>query len=150
MDLYLPVARDGAVPARPADRHVEIRMEPITILLTDDEELVRKGTADMLRDLGHQVHEAESGSQAVDRLSSGLRVDALVTDYMMPGINGAELARRARATNPDLPVLVITGYAGGNLDIGLPQLAKPFRRSDLAAALEQVVSGSRGFQPSQN
>jgi CheY-like chemotaxis protein len=107
-------------------------------LLVDDEDLIRIGTAEMLRDLGHTVIEASGGAQALVQLSSDLRVDMLVTDYMMPHIDGAELARRARSLRPDLRVLVVTGYAGGELRIGLPQLAKPFRRTDLAAALAEV------------
>jgi len=64
----------------------------------------------------------------------------MLTDYMMPRMDGATLAARARARYPDLAVLVITGYAGGDLDIGLPQLAKPFRQADLRAALAHVTT----------
>ena len=73
-------------------------------------------------------------------LAGGLRVEAVVTDYMMPGMNGAEFAQKLARRQPDLPVLVVTGYAGGDLDLGLPQLAKPFRQADLAAALDRVVA----------
>ena len=139
-DLYLPVAdsaaqslqREALVPLRP--------LRPLELLLIDDEELVREGTAEMLRDLGHTVHEAEGGAEALARLADGLQVDAVISDYMMPRMNGAELARRLGELHPDLPILIITGYAGSGLELRRPQLAKPFRQADLAAALEALVS----------
>lgn len=138
-DLYLPVA---AAPAEAWPRGASsdfVATRPLTLLLVDDEELVRAGTAEMLRDLGHTVVEAAGGAQALGKLGAGLRVDALITDYMMPRVNGGELAHRVGELYPSLPVLVVTGYAGGDLDLGLPQLAKPFRQADLAAALEQLI-----------
>lgn len=140
-DLYLPVAdrmqagadTRGVPTVANGDR-------ALSILLVDDETLVRRGTAEMLRELGHSVIEAASGSEALARLDEGLRADVMLTDYMMPRMDGATLAARARARYPDLAVLVITGYAGGDLDIGLPQLAKPFRQADLRAALAHVTT----------
>jgi CheY-like chemotaxis protein len=88
------------------------------------------------------VHEAEGGAEALGKLVGGLQVDAVVTDYMMPRMNGAELAERLNERNPDLPVLIITGYAGSDLELQLPQLAKPFRQADLAAALDALVDKS--------
>ncbi len=139
-DLYLPVAdsvaqslqREARIPLRP--------LRPLELLLIDDEELVREGTAEMLRDLGHTVHEAEGGSEALAKLADGLQVDAVISDYMMPRMNGAELARRLGELRPDLPILIVTGYAGSGLELRRPQLAKPFRQADLAAALEALVS----------
>jgi signal transduction histidine kinase/DNA-binding response OmpR family regulator len=147
-DLYLPVSdrpASGAAPRRPA-RGTDAAA-PLSILLVDDEELVRRGTAEMLRDLGHEVTEVAGGAEALARLQAGLPVDAVVTDYMMPRMDGAELARRLGETYPSLRVLVITGYAGGDLDIGLPQLAKPFRQDDLAAALHQLVAPAANVVP---
>ncbi len=138
-DLYLPVAEAPAPPST-LGRSVPVpTVRPLSVLLVDDEELVRRGTAEMLRDLGHAVHEANGGAQALAMLGSGLKVDAIVTDYMMPHINGAELAEQARRVAGDLPVLVITGYAGGELDLGHAHLAKPFRQADLAVALDRLV-----------
>jgi PAS domain S-box-containing protein len=139
-DLYLPVAdsvaqplqREALVPPRP--------LRPLKLLLIDDEELVREGTAEMLRDLGHTVHETEGCAEALAKLADGLQVDAVISDYMMPRMNGAELARRLGELRPDLPILIVTGYAGSGLELRRPQLAKPFRQADLAAALEALVS----------
>jgi PAS domain S-box-containing protein len=141
-DLYLPITETAAqptprLPARPA-----APLASMSLLVVDDEELVRKGTAEMLRDLGHSVHEAGSGSQALDMLSGDLAVDAVVTDYMMPRMNGRELARILRERHPSLPILIVTGYSGTDLKTGLPQLAKPFRQADLAAALEGAVGNA--------
>ena len=94
----------------------------------------------MLSDLGHTVHEAEGGPEALAKLAGGLKVDAIISDYMMPRMNGAELARRLGELYPDLPILIITGYAGSGLELRQPQLAKPFRQADLAAALDALVN----------
>ena len=138
-DLYLPVAQAAAEPAvRSATQPLRVS-RPLTLLLVDDEDLVRAGTTEMLRELGHTVYEASGGAEALGKLGEGLQVDAVVTDYMMPRMNGVELAGRLRELQPDVPVLVITGYAGGDLNVELPQLAKPFRQADIAAALDQLV-----------
>ena len=105
------------------------------------EELVRVATAEMIRDLGHDVEEAASGSEALDSLESGVMVDVLVTDYMMPGMDGGELARRVKL-DYQIPVLLITGYTGTGEDLpNLPTLAKPFSQADLAAALSALMDG---------
>jgi PAS domain S-box-containing protein len=140
IDLYLPVAETMSNLAQRPMVTAEIDgFRTLSILLVDDEELVRIGTAEMLRDIGHSVTEASGGGEALAKLTNGLRPDAVVTDYMMPRMDGAELATSINARYPDLPVLVVTGYAGGDLDIGLPRLAKPFRQADLSAALAQLV-----------
>ena len=109
------------------------------VLLVDDEDLVRAGTAEMLRALGHTVTEATGALDALRRLEAGAAIEVVVTDYMMPHMDGAELAHRIAERHPGMPVLVITGYAGGALDAGLPVLAKPFRQADLAQALQDLI-----------
>ena len=142
-DLYLPIAEVAAEPVvRSAVQPVDVPRR-LTLLLIDDEELVRAGTAEMLRELGHIVHEASGGPEALAKLSNGLEVDAIVTDYMMPRMNGVEFAGLARKVQPDVPILVITGYAGGDLNLELPQLAKPFRQADIAAALDRLSDDSK-------
>lgn len=137
--FYLPVA-DELAPQSVQHSNSDVPdTRPLRILLVDDEELVRAGTAEMLRELGHSVRDVSGGTQALSELSAGLEIDLVVTDYMMPGMNGATLAKRVAAQDPDMPVLVITGYAGGDLNIGLPQLTKPFRQRELAQALHRVI-----------
>jgi PAS domain S-box-containing protein len=140
-DLYLPVADADAVSSPRVA--VDVRTtRPLALLLVDDEDLVREGTAEMLRDMGHRVEAVASGKQALTQVAVGTAFDAVVTDYMMPNMNGAQLAIELRRAHPDLPILVVTGYAGGDLNIGLPQLSKPFRQADLAAALERLTDAS--------
>ena len=113
-----------------------------TILLVDDDELVRESTADMLDRLGYDVVQASNGPAALAVLAAPNAIDALVTDYLMPGMTGRELAEQARRDRPDLPVLLITGYT--RLDeIGpdLARLEKPFRQADFAARVAELVGG---------
>ena len=143
VDLYLPVAAEGAA-ARP--RAVAEAVAPmgrrLSILLADDEEIVRIATAELIRDLGHEVAEAESGAEALARLEAGLKIDVLITDYLMPGMNGGALARKVAEGRPDIPVLLITGYTGSTEDaLHLPRLAKPFGRTEMAEALAGLFTG---------
>lgn len=101
---------------------------------------MRVGTAEMLRDLGHEVTEAPSGPEALARVGEGLKFDLLVTDYKMPRMNGAELARRMRAIRPDTPML-ISGYTGAEeVAPDLIRLTKPFRQAELAEALVRFAA----------
>ncbi|HEV2623031.1 MAG TPA: response regulator [Frateuria sp.] len=142
VELWLPLA-----PAATVSHRRELNPDrpraagrPLDVLLVDDEQLVRDGTAAMLRELGHRVVEAGGGSEALEKLQDGLQVDVVVTDYKMPRMDGAELARRLHRSSPRLPVLLITGYSGHAEDTqGLARLAKPFRQADIAAALDELV-----------
>ena len=142
-DLYLP-AGDAADKAQRA-RHVRAAHavgRSLDILLVDDEEIVRVGTAEMIRDLGHRVTEAESGAEALALLEGGLKPDLVVTDYKMPRMDGAALASRLREERPELPILIITGYTGTTDDVlHLPRLAKPFGQAEIGAALAALVEG---------
>jgi PAS domain S-box-containing protein len=143
-EIWLPVADTAAdIDAEPLATALQAP-RAATILLVDDEELVRVGTADLLADLGYQVVQAGSGSEAL-RLLRQDGFDILVTDYLMPGMNGAELAREARARVPGLPVLLITGYS--NIAEGpgmeLPRLTKPFRQTDLAQRVADLLQPDR-------
>jgi CheY-like chemotaxis protein len=139
-ELWLPVASTPAAIAVEPSEQPHAKTRPLRILLVDDEELVRNGTADMLADMGHQVVQAASGAQALGMLRAG-PVDLMVTDYLMPGMTGLDLADEARQIRPGLPVLVITGFA--DVAKGLPahvtRLAKPFRQRELAGSIAHLV-----------
>ncbi|EQB31909.1 ATP-binding protein [Sphingobium ummariense] len=143
-ELFLPVSSEQ----RPADAGPSadipiMTQRPLSILLVDDEDLVRGATADMLRMLGHEVVEAEGGAQALRMLESEKQVEAVVTDYKMPGMDGAELADLIRNARPGMPMLLISGYTGTADPIaGLPRLNKPFGLGELAHALHEL-----GMQP---
>ncbi len=97
-------------------------------------------TADMLVEMGYAVVEAASAEEALRLLGAGLEPDLLVTDHLMAGMNGTDLARAVRANRPDTQVLVISGYAENDgVDPDLPRLTKPFRNADLAAKLAELA-----------
>jgi CheY-like chemotaxis protein len=112
-----------------------------TALLVEDEELVRLSTADMLSHLGYDVAEASSAEEALRLVAGGLSPDLLVTDHLMPGMSGAQLARELNLTCPGLPVLIVSGYAEAEgVAPDLPRLTKPFRHDELAASLSALAS----------
>ena len=142
--LFLPVTHIEAGTAR-AKAEAPITQGAGTILLADDEDLVRASTAEMLRELGFGVEEVSSAGDALRRIEDGLSPDVVVTDHLMPGMTGAELARILRRQRPELPVLVISGYA--SIDGIAPEIArltKPFRQSDLARSLAALTGASAG------
>jgi signal transduction histidine kinase/CheY-like chemotaxis protein len=144
VELWLPVSTE---PSGTAERSVKATSEPKavgTALLVDDEDIVRMSTADMLAELGYKVVEASSAKEALRSLDRGLHVDVLVTDHLMPGMTGVDLARVVRDQNPRTSVLIVSGFAEAEgIAPDLPRLAKPFRLADLAAALANVMTRSR-------
>jgi PAS domain S-box-containing protein len=137
--LWLPVS--DAVPAPAALRSgsaAAARATAGTVLLVDDEPLVRASTADMLAELGYEVVEAESSHEALALLDSR-PLDLVITDHLMPGLSGTDLARILAAERPGLPVLIVSGYADlDGLPTDLPRLTKPFRQDDLAACIANL------------
>jgi CheY-like chemotaxis protein len=108
------------------------------VLIVDDEALVRLSTADALSDEGFAVSEADSAEEALSMLASDARFDCVITDYLMPGMNGVDLARLVGERFPRLPVVLLSGYA--ELDAfgsDLPYLAKPCP----TATLVRTISG---------
>ena len=121
---------------------------PACILLVDDDNAVREVTASTLRDLGHTVMEANGGPPALDILNRpSQRVDLLVVDFAMPGMNGVEVARAARTARPGLPVLFITGYADLSALAGTGEdriVQKPFREGELERKVARCLAEGRG------
>ncbi len=143
VELWLP--RSTAVPVvepRVAEA-VPVHSAHGVALLVDDEDLVRASTSYMLTDLGYGVVEAASGEEAMRLLEAGQPFDLLVTDHLMPGISGTDLARVVRKARPGIGILLVSGYAElEGVDPDLPRLAKPFRRSELALALSELGDGA--------
>jgi signal transduction histidine kinase/CheY-like chemotaxis protein len=139
--LLLPATE--AKPELVADKRIEFsQSSPGTAMVVDDEDLVRESTAHMLSELGYQVIEAGSGEGALDLLAQGDGVDVLVTDHMMPGMSGSELAKKIRTANPHMRVLIVSGYAeAASISADFPRLAKPFKQSDLAESLSRLWTG---------
>jgi CheY-like chemotaxis protein len=94
----------------------------------------------MLSEMGYAVIEATSADEALQLLNEGLVPDLLVTDHLMPGITGTELARTVRLQRPQVSVLVISGYAENvGIDPDLPRLTKPFRKAELAEKISELT-----------
>ena len=108
-------------------------------LLVDDEELARASTAEMLVGLGYEVSEAASAEEALALIEKGLAPALVVTDYLMPGMTGADLAYALHDQRPGTPILLVSGYADAEcVALDLPRLAKPFLQSDLAASIASI------------
>ena len=134
--LYLP---SGGARRRDADNprvHLSDGNQLI-ILCVDDIESAGTATADLLRDLGHFVHLAHSPEAALDLARTLARLDVLVTDIEMAGMDGIELARRLSAVRPKLAVIYVTGHA--TLEVPPGTLRKPCSRDQLATKVVEVV-----------
>jgi PAS domain S-box-containing protein len=140
VDLWLPAGSAAEIEDEPEEPSMaEIR--PLRILLVDDEHLVRSATADMLADAGHMVDQADSGGSALQQFERDCAYDVIITDYAMPMMSGAALIRKLRAVSPDVPALLITGYASATVDVpaDVPRIAKPFRSAELLRRLDEVT-----------
>jgi PAS domain S-box-containing protein len=138
--LVLPVAT--SVPeAESAQPVVQRTNRSAVILFVDDDPLIAMSTTEMLEDLGHRVIGASSGPHALDIIRSGQPIDLMMTDHVMPGMTGIELAAASRQMRPSLPILLATGYAelpeGAQLE--LPRLAKPYHQDQLRDRLDQLL-----------
>lgn len=140
-ELWLPVTTAVRPETVAAKEFSPDESPALTILLVDDDALVVASTASMLEDFGHDVIEADSGANALDILQNGHRIDLLITDYSMPKMNGAQLAVAARKLRPDLPILLVSGYAElpQGADLKLPRLGKPYQPEQLAAEITKVM-----------
>ena len=114
------------------------------VLLVEDEPLVRMATAELLRDSGFEVTEAASAEAALALFEAGDSFDCVVTDHLMPGITGVELARILRASHPDLPVMLLSGYAElDSFGSELPYMGKPYRADELVAKVSALTGVRR-------
>jgi CheY-like chemotaxis protein len=155
-EIWLPVARSDIADAaiqNPAAVQPQGTLSSKVILVIDDDALVRVNTSAMLEELGHTVIEAASAKEAFAELAAGAHVDMVVTDHAMPGTTGAELAATLGLERPEMPVLLVTGYAElpENVDPTLPKLSKPFTLGQLAEALanngKRARAGSESSLP---
>ncbi len=140
--LYLPRTLPAAAAAGPLPARTGVTGGSETILLVEDNDLVRAHTDAMLRSLGYAVVATSDGTAAMRVLAEGPRPDLLLTDVILPGgMTGRDVAEAAHRAVPGLRVLFISGYAGnvlmenGRLPPGVELLGKPFRRSESAARI---------------
>ncbi len=148
--LRLPTSAEHV--AADATDAVEILVDCETchhVLLVEDEPLVRMATGELLRDSGFEVSEAASAEEALALFEAGGQFDCVVTDHLMPGITGVELARKLRASHPGLPVMLLSGYAElDSFGSELPYLGKPYRADDLIAKVGALAR--QAAQPALN
>ncbi|MBU2010700.1 MAG: response regulator, partial [Gammaproteobacteria bacterium] len=142
--IWLPALEDepAAEPTHGPSPHDLPRRttRPLSVLAVDDDELVLFGTAGMLEAAGHRVLTARSAAQALELLQVA-QIDMLVTDHAMPLMSGAQLAAEVRASRPELPILLVSGYAelpSATPALPLQRLAKPFTQDQLLDAVEQL------------
>lgn len=124
----LPIAAASAMPSR--------------ILVVDDDVLIAMSTVEMVEDLGHKVIEANSGTDALEIIKSGVEIDLMITDFSMPKMSGAELIQAARSLRPDLPVILASGYAElpGDVKLDVARLGKPYEQRQLADQINLALA----------
>jgi signal transduction histidine kinase/PAS domain-containing protein/CheY-like chemotaxis protein len=149
ISLYLP---RSVGPTDDVERH---EAPPIadpghgeTVLVIDDEAMVRMLIVDVLEDAGYIAMEAADGPNGLKILQSDARIDLLITDVGLPGgMNGRQVADAARVTRPELKVLFVTGYAenaaigNGHLEPGMQVIGKPFAMAAFANKVREIIDG---------
>jgi CheY-like chemotaxis protein len=153
--VYLPRASGSLDPApappSPADRPRPARGH---ILVVEDDETVRRPVCLFLRRRGYDVTAANSGSEALDLLAAGaVNADVLLTDIVMPGLNGVELARSARELKPGMHVAYMSGYTDHPMirdgeNRGITLLSKPFGLAELDRVIGALASAGPADSPS--
>lgn len=142
-ELWIPVSTLESPEPEPDPVAVMPRdeFEPKRILLVDDDVLIAMSASDMLTDLGHEVVEAHSGRDALDLIDRGATFDLLITDYSMPGMTGADLAKAVRERLPTIPILLASGYVDlpSGVELDVARLAKPYSQDQLAVMLDKVM-----------
>ncbi len=158
VSLYLPAAEDAAIAAATTPREAGEAPAPgpaatvaARILLVDDEDLLREVLAEQLEDAGYEVQMAANGANALALLAADERVDALITDLSMPGMDGLAVIRAVQHVRPGLPTVLLTGFAGESAAIAADAattgsfslLRKPVRLRDLTDRLQSLLAARR-------
>ncbi|BBC73455.1 hybrid sensor histidine kinase/response regulator [Altererythrobacter sp. B11] len=147
--LYLPRHRGEERAEEPAGELAEAPKadDGEVVVVVEDEPVVRGLIVDVLNELGYQAIEAQDGREGLEVLRSDRRIDLLVTDIGLPGLNGREVAAGGREVRPGLKVLFMTGYAenaalaSGFLEPGMAMITKPFAMDMLASRIREILTG---------
>lgn len=144
--IYLPRTTKSELTSSPVGAVQSRQGGTETILVVEDDDDVRATSAELLRELGYTVLEANNADNAIAIVNSGIQLDMLFTDVVMPGnLRSPELARLAKVRLPELKVLFTSGYTRnaivheGRLDEGVELIAKPFTREALAVKIRSVL-----------
>lgn len=146
--IYLPHAADAPDSAPEKMPSISQHQEPRTVLLVEDEQALLKLTRTTLRNMGHTVLEAKDAFQALEiSKQSEIPIDLLLTDVIMPGMNGHTLADKLSHLRPEMKVLYMSGYSDGViakqgvLETGISVLRKPFTKEQLTRRVEEALFG---------
>jgi two-component system, cell cycle sensor histidine kinase and response regulator CckA len=145
-DVWLPLAHERQLAAETAPAIRRGGRE--TVLLVEDEEMVLRFTSELLKRLGYEVLTATRAEEALARIEAGERFDLLLTDVLLPGIDGLELFRRLAAARGAFPVVFMSGYTANVLaergveEVGAAFLQKPFSHDELAAKVRAALDAS--------
>ena len=152
--IYLPEADPAAQLGRSAVRNGAVRGGPETILIVEDEEMVRGLAARCLTEQGYRVVEARTSGEALAYVEGNPgSIDLVLSDVVMPGMGGRELSHRLVRMAPAMPVLFMSGYTGedviqrGLLDRDAPFEQKPFSPESLAAKVREMLDRCTGAAP---
>jgi PAS domain S-box-containing protein len=147
--LYLPRSKDSEELLTVTETRSAVGGTE-TILVAEDDDQVRGTVVDTLQELGYQVLAASDAEKALAIVKTGIKIDLLFTDVVMPGpLRSPDLARLAREHLPGITVLFTSGYTqnaivhGGRLDHGVELLSKPYSREDLARRIRSALEGKR-------
>jgi CheY-like chemotaxis protein len=148
--IYLPRTMAAEDALAPVDAQAPAVGGTETVLVAEDDEAVRTTVVEMLTELGYRVLKACDAASALAVIESGVPIDLLFTDVVMPGtLRSPDMARMARERLPNLAVLFTSGYTenaivhGGRLDPGVELLGKPYTRESLARRIRQVLTNQK-------
>ena len=152
--IYLPHAAGVALPAAEVESTTAVEGGSETILIVEDDHLVRTFVVGQIQSLGYVTLSAVNADEALVVINSAQTIDLLFTDMIMPGsMNGRQLADEALRRRPSLKVLFTSGYTEntvihyGRLDAGVLLLAKPYRRADLARMIRSALDADATLHP---
>jgi PAS domain S-box-containing protein len=152
--IYLPAADGAAIAVPEAPRPAEASVGAESILVVEDDERVRRMVVSALNRAGYRVVEAVDGTEAIRLLDrTGSNIDLVLSDVVMPGMSGREVAEHIRARHPGLRMLFTSGYTDdtvlleGVLRADVPFLHKPFTPEELLEKIRQVLRGTRTMRP---
>lgn len=154
VEIWLPRAEAAAPTGKPAKpRSKAAKVAPLRILLVDDHDAVRETTAGMLADMGHQVRTAADGPSMLKMLEAAPDdYDLIVTDYAMPLMSGGDMLKKARKIRPDLPGIIISGYADSRSIVHklgeVAVLTKPFTLEQMQGAIARSQPRTPAPSPS--
>ena len=143
--LYLPTT-EAKLTADPVEASVPPHGDGEQVLVVEDDPAVRMLVREVLEEMRYQAVEFAEPLAAMTYLASGERIDLMISDVGLPGMNGRELAETARAHRPNLPILLITGYAENAairsefLNTNMSMVTKPFSLDELAAKVSQMIT----------